>query len=83
MERNTLSEEYIQSKISNLKKENKISELFSFLEKHNLLKYCTRLHLRAMELPCGTREECFCGYCPNLPKDAKPIRFNFNEPFAH
>ena len=83
MERNTLSEEYIQSKISNLKKENKISELFSFLEKHNLLKFCPRLHLRAMELPCGTREECFCGYCPNLPKDAVPIQFNFNEPFAH
>lgn len=83
MERNNLSEDYIQSKIKELKNGNKINDLFQFLKSHNLLKYCPRLHLRAMELPCGTREECFCGYCPNLPKDAVPIQFNFNEPFAH
>lgn len=83
MERNNLSEVYIQSKISNLKKENKISELFSFLEKHHLLKFCPRLHLRAMELPCGTREECFCGYCKNLPKGASRPVLSFNEPFSH
>ena len=83
MERTKVSEPYFQSKIATLKKENKINDLFQFLKAHNLLKYCPRLHLRAMELPCGTREECFCGYCKNLPKDATPIQFNFNEPFAH
>ena len=83
MERTKVSELYFQSKIATLKKKNKTNDLFQFLKEHNLLKYCPRLHLRAMELPCGTREECFCGYCPNLPKDAKPIQFNFNEPFAH
>ena len=83
MERNNLSEKYIQSKITKFKNDNKGFELFQFLKAHNLLKYCPRLHLRAMELPCGTREECFCGHCPNLPKDAAPIQFNFNKPFAH
>ena len=75
MERNNLSEKYIQSKITKFKNDNKGFELFQFLKAHNLLKYCPRLHLRAMELPCGTREECFC--------DAVPIQFNFNKPFAH
>ncbi len=37
-----------------------------------LLLECPRMHLRALQLPCGNRPECF-GFprCPHCPKGAK------------
>ena len=58
------------------------SEAFQYLKEHGLLKYCPRLHLSAINLPCGQREECFCGHCEHLPKGAK-IDYRFNAPFPH
>lgn len=35
------------------------------------MKECKRMHLRAMNLPCGLREECFTPICEELGIDVK------------
>lgn len=75
------SEEDIRAQAAELEANGKGREAFMLLSKYNLLEYCSRMHLRAVHLPCGTRGECFGGNCPKLPKNAK-FRFNYNKPFA-
>lgn len=72
----------VWNEVHRLQAENKGREAFILLSKHGLLDYCPRLHLRAINLPCGKRGECFGGNCPRLPEGAK-LKFNYNEPYAH
>lgn len=43
------------------------------------LKHCPRMHVHALSLPCGERNECWMGKpCELLPKDAKkPVKRGF------
>ena len=76
-----MDEKEIRKESKRLIKEGKKKEAFLLLYEHDLLPYCPRLHLRALKLPCGEREECFGGKCPNLPKGAV-FRIRFNAPYG-
>lgn len=48
------------------------------LEWRGQLKECVRLKFRAMNLPCGKRQECFGNpRCPNCPEGATPPNAEF------
>lgn len=76
-----MDEKEIRKESKRLIKEGKKKEAFLLLYEHDLLPYCPRLHLKAFKLPCGEREECFGGHCPNLPKGAV-FRIRFNAPYG-
>lgn len=54
------------------------SAVMRVLARGGLLQECPRLHVKARELPCGQRAECFgkvrCGKCPD---EAMPPRMDF------
>ena len=61
------------SRLRRLAKKNDTNATVKLLDMQNKLQECSRLHMRAMRLPCGQREECFGTLrCPKCPASATP-----------